>query len=315
MQSVSLGSGRSGNPNDSGAPSVQKGAASPSWFSIALLHADRASRAGFVVSMIFLAATAIYALQLAGATEAAYDEIAAIADRAAYDAGFRLEDSVPVAGAKNTPEATLRQALGLPFANSSLSYDALEAQDRLLKLGWIASADVRRILPSRLEVAVSEREPFARWADAENAVQAVDREGHVLGPAEGRFESFLLFGGEGAPLEAAALLEALSGHDAIKRRIERADLVAERFWQFKLDNGVAIKLPRKVTELVLGRLESLLANTKIADMALDCIDLRLTHRTILQLKEPTLANRDRAIAALTANSAQPASALRRGKAL
>ena len=51
-----------------------------------------------------------------------------------------------------------------------------------MKLGWVASAEVRRILPSRLEVLVSEREPFARWADAENIVQVIDREGRILDP-------------------------------------------------------------------------------------------------------------------------------------
>ncbi len=313
MQPLSQETGGSGNQGHRKTHPARKGAASQSWFSFAEAHADRASQTGFVISMMFLAATAIYALYLAGATEAVFDEIAWIGDRASYDAGFRLED-LAISGAKNTPKPTLLKALELPSANSSLSYDAAEAHDRLLQLGWIASADVRRILPSRLEVAISEREPFARWADAENDVQAIDREGVVLGPAEGRFETLLLFSGEGAPSEAAAFLEAFSDHDAIKRRIQRADLVAERFWQVQLDSGVAIKLPRKVNELALVRLESLLANSKIAGMALDSIDLRLTNRTILQLKEPTLANRDRAIAALTAAPAQSVSPARRGRA-
>lgn len=184
-----------------------------------------------------------------------------------------------------------------------------------MKLGWVASAEVRRILPSRLEVLVSEREPFARWADAENIVQAIDREGRILGLAEGRFETLLLFAGEGAAAEAADVADALSGHESIKRRIERLDLVAERFWQVKLDNGLILKLPRKVGELVLGKVETLLASSKIADMALDTIDLRLTNRTILQLREPTLANRDRAIATITSAPAQPVLPPRRGRAL
>ncbi len=117
--------------------------------------------AGFAVSMMFLAAAATYALYLSGAANAIFGEIAAVADRAAYDAGFRLED-LAVSGSKNTPQATLLKALDLPYAKSSLSYDAAEAQDRLLKLGWIVSAGVRRILPSRLEVVLTEREPFAQ---------------------------------------------------------------------------------------------------------------------------------------------------------
>lgn len=314
MQPVNQDKVRSTNLGDGGAQRVDKGTARPSWFSIAQAHADYAARVGFVVSIVFLVATAFYALRLSGATQAIFDEVAVMTDRAAYDAGFRLDD-LTTSGSKNTPRESLLKALALPYANSSLTYDAAEAQDRLVKLGWVASAEVRRILPSRLEVLVNEREPFARWADSENIEQAIDREGRILGPADGRFETLLLFAGEGAPAEAADLADALSGHETIKRRIERLELVAERFWQVKLDNGLILKLPRKVNELVLGKVETLLASSKIADMALDTIDLRLTNRTILQLREPTLANRDRAIAIITSGPPQPASPPRRGRAL
>ena len=314
MQPVNQEKVRSTGLGDGGAQPVEKGAARFSWFSLAQAHADHAARIGFVVSMMFLAATAFYGLHLSGATAAIFDEVSVVADRAAYDAGFRVDD-LTISGSKNTRRDALLKALGLPYANSSLSYDAAEAQDRLLKLGWVASAEVRRILPSRLEVLLSEREPFARWADAENVVQAIDREGRILGPADGRFETLLLFAGEGAPAEAAELTDALSAHGTIKRRIERLDLVAERFWQVKLDSGLVLKLPRKVNELVLGKVETLLASNKVSEMALDTIDLRLTNRTILQLREPTLANRDKGVAAITSGPALPALPPRRGRAL
>ena len=314
MQPVNQEKVRSTGLGDRGAQPVEKGAAQSSWFSMAQAHADYAARVGFVVSMMFLAATAFYGLHLSGATAAIFDEVAVVADRAAYDAGFRVDD-LTISGSKNTTREALLKALGLPYANSSLSYDAAEAQDRLMKLGWITSAEVRRVLPSRLEVLLSEREPFARWADADNIVQAIDREGRILGPADGRFDTLLLFAGEGAPAEAAEFTDAVSNHDAIRQHIERLDLVAERFWQVKLDSGLVLKLPRKVSELVLGKVETLLASNKISEMALDTIDLRLTNRTVLQLREPSLANRDKGVAAINSGPAQPALPPRRGRAL
>lgn len=311
MQAVDQDKIRLTVPKDGVTP--QPSAARPSWFSAFEAHADRAARAGFLISMMFLAATAFYGLVLSGTAAEISREVSTTADRAAYDAGFRVED-LTISGAENTPRDALMKALALPYADSSLSYDAAAAQDRLMQIGWVASAEVRRILPSRLEVIVREREPFARWIDAENVVQAVDREGHILGPANGKFEMLLLFSGEGAPAEVAELSDVLSAHEAIRRRIDRLELVAERFWQVKLDNGLTLKLPRKVTELVLGKAETLLASNKIAEMALDTIDLRLTNRTILQLREPTLANRDRAVAVITSGQ-QPALPPRRGRAL
>jgi cell division protein FtsQ len=286
-----------------------------SWFTAGQAQADRASRAGFVLSMMFLASAAIYALSLPGAAMPVISQVVAIADRAAFDAGFRLED-LAVSGSQNTPRALLLDALGLPYASSSILYNTSEAHDRLLELGWIEAAEVRRILPSRLEVVLSERTPIARWAGAENNVQAIDREGRFLGSDnEGRFGTLLLFSGDGAPAQAAAFVDGLSDHEALKRHIERAELIAERFWMVKLDTGFSVKLPHKVNAVVLERLESLLANSRIAEMALETIDLRLSNRTILQLRDATTANRDRAIASLTSAQPQAWPAPRKGKAL
>ena len=186
----------------------------------------------------------------------------------------------------------------------------------LLSIGWIESAEVRRILPSRLEVVIAERMPFARWEDAQHKVQIIDREGHILGPDEGAaFKALPLFAGEGATKEAAAFVDAIEDHDAFKHRAQRVEYIAERFWTVKLDTGPLLKLPHKVTPLVLERLDSLLANPKIAGLGLETIDLRLSNRTILQLQDPTVANRDKAIAVLNPADAQASVPSKKGKAL
>lgn len=290
---------------------------SGSWLAKADTIADRAASAGFVASMIFLAITAIYAFSLSGDAKPFFAEAYAIVDQAAFDAGFRLKpEEFAVSGTQNTPDADLFSALKLPYRGSSLFYDAKEARSGLLNIGWIESAEVRRILPSRLEVVIAERTPFARWEDAQHKVQVIDREGHVLGPdAAGRFKELPLFEGEGASAEAAAFADAIEEHEAFKRRLQRVEFVAERFWTVKLDTGPTLKLPRKVTPLVLERLNSLLANPKIAGLGLETIDLRLSNRTILQLLEPTVANRDKAIAQLSPAPSQALPPSRKGKAL
>ncbi len=277
-----------------------------SWYASAKTQADRAATAGFVLSMLFLAATALYAFSLSNAAAPLLAEAVELADRAAYDAGFRFRsEELIVSGAKIAPQAALLEALKLPNKGSSLFYDAGQARGRLLQLGWIETAEVRRILPSRLEVAVTERTPFARWEDSAHKVQVIDAQGHILGEDEdGRFQALLLFAGEGAPREARSFEEALEGHKDTLARVERAGLIAERFWLVKLKSGPALKLPHKLTPLILERLESLLASPKIAGLSLETIDLRLSNRTILQLLEPTVANRDKAIASLTSAAPQ-----------
>jgi cell division protein FtsQ len=289
--------------------------ASNSWLAQADAIADKAASAGFVASMIFLAAAAIYAFSLSKAAKPFFAEAFAIVDQAAFDAGFKFED-LQLTGFKDTPETELMTALQMPHKGSSLFYGAKEAQARLLSIGWIESAEVRRVLPSRLEVAVTERTPFARLEDEQHKLQVIDREGHILGADEaGRFSALPLFAGEGAGAEAASFTDAMEGHDDFKHRIQRIEYVAGRFWTVKLDNGPSLKLPHKLTSLVLNRLDSLLANPKVAGLGLETIDLRLSNRTILQLAEPTVTNRDKAIAALSPATAQALNPPKKGKAL
>jgi cell division protein FtsQ len=317
LQSVAGESDRSRGRGGRKTQIAGRGTRPHSWFSLAVANADRAARSGFVLSMMFLAASGVYGFVLSGALTPIASELAAAVDGAAFDAGFRLED-LAVSGSRNTPKAALMDALQLPFSGSSLFYDAAAARDRLLQLGWIEDAEVSRILPTRLEAVLVERSPFARWANAAAKVYVIDRAGHVLGPAgPDGFATLPLFAGEGAPIEAAAFQDALAGREAIGGRIARAELVAERFWLVRLDNGLMLKLPRKVNGLVLDRLESLLANPRILEMGLETIDLRLSNRTILQLREPTMANRDKAILLLMAGPGQGQSAIpaKKGKAL
>jgi cell division protein FtsQ len=300
---------------DRDAKSRARNASQGSWLSRADAFADKAASIGFLASMVFLAVTAIYAFSLSGIARLYLAEAFALADKAAFDAGFKLQDFA-ITGSQNTPQAALLDALKLPYKGSSLFYDAAQARERLLNLGWIQSAEVRRVLPSRLEVIISERVPFAQLEDAEHKLHVIDREGHLLGSdQEGRFKALPIFAGEGAGTEAANFEDAFQDRASLRGRMGRIELVAERFWNVKLETGLMLKLPRKVTPLTLERLDSLLANPRIAGLGLETIDLRLSNRTILQLLEPTVANRDKAIAVLTSAQSQASPPPRRGKAL
>jgi cell division protein FtsQ len=283
-------------------------------YAAAKANADRAARAGFVLSMIFFAITAIYALSLTG--EGA-SRIFKAADGVAYGAGLRVQD-ISITGMHNTPKRAILDALKLPYSGSILSYNTAHAHDELLKVGWIEAAEVRRTLPASLEIIIAERMPYARFLSG-GKTELIDREGHILGAgSDAKFASLPLFAGEGAPAEAAAFQDALISRASLLARIERAELVAERFWSVRLSNGPVVKLPRKVNKLTLDKLEALLASNKISEMALETIDLRLSHRTILQLRDPTIASRDKAIALLMPASPAPAQGLsspRKGKQL
>ena len=255
MRAFGVGGFRFWGRGSRGVRQFTNGEAGTSWFAVAEAYADRVSAAGFVFSMALLAATAVYAINLSGAAKPYLAEFLALADQAGYDAGFKFDD-LGVAGVRNTPQPVLFEALKLPYRGSSLFYDTSEARSRLLKVGWVETAEVRRVLPARLEVIVTERIPFARWEDGARKIQVISRDGRILGPDDdGQFALLPLYAGEGAAAEAQNFDDAFKDRDGLRRRIARAELVAGHFWTVKLDSGLTVKLPRKVTPLALSRLE------------------------------------------------------------
>ncbi len=285
-----------------------------SWFDTAQRYSDQASRTGFVLSMLFLLAAGLYGIVLAGGFDRHVKDTSQILDQAAVEAGFRIERLLTT-GVVNTPNTAIAEALQVPSTSSILMYDTGAARERLLRIGWIKAAEVRRVLPSHLDVSLVERAPFARFRDA-SRISVIDKEGIILGPdIDGKFTGLPLVMGDGARQASSQLIEAVSPHTAVTALIVEAELVEDRFWMLRLTNGIEVKLPRKVAPLSLSRLETLLSSRKITDMPIQTIDLRLAHRTILQLRNPTIDGRSKVISQLLTSERTSPPVLTRSKAL
>lgn len=143
---------------------------------------------------------------------------------------------------------------------------------------WVADADVRRVWPGRIQVAVTERWPVARWRDD----ALIDRFGRAFGPVD---------------QSRYADLPALSGPDGSEvSMVQRFLFVSEQLgdaglevvgirqsergaWTIELADGVEIAMGR---DLDLGRVERLAAfwprlQTLRPDARPVRLDLRYAH--------------------------------------
>lgn len=143
---------------------------------------------------------------------------------------------------------------------------------------WVAEADVRRVWPGRIQVAITERWPVARWRDD----ALIDRFGRAFGPVD---------------QSDYADLPALSGPDGSEvSMVQRFLFVSEQLgdaglevvgirqsergaWTIELADDVEIAMGR---DLDLGRVERLAAfwprlQTLRADARPVRLDLRYTH--------------------------------------
>jgi cell division protein FtsQ len=144
------------------------------------------------------------------------------------------------------------------------------ASDAFSKLPWVRQVQVRRRWPDRIEFAVEEHRPLARWG----STALVNEYGEVFEGASNvtlpRFE-----GPHGSAQEVVQryvdLGTALQG---IGRRIEEVRLSPRRAWQLKLDDGMVIELGREDIEARLTRFVTASQHTGPLERGVARVDLR-----------------------------------------
>ena len=120
----------------------------------------------------------------------------------------------------------------------------MQARAAFEKLPWVRKVNVRRQWPDRLEVAVEEHRPVARWG----STALVSAQGEVF---EAAINTTLpvLQGPEGSAPEVMSRFQSFElALKPIGRRIVRITLSARRAWVLKLDDGMVLELGRENLE-------------------------------------------------------------------
>ncbi len=218
--------------------------------------------------------------------------IAGQLERASAAAGLAIR-KITVRGALNAQPDQIMSALGAVPGAPILGFEVARARGRLERLGWVASADVARLMPDTIRVTITERTPYALW-QLRNRVRIIDKDGVALPRLRLRDHLDLpLVVGEGAGARVEALMRQLNRHPALRDRVRASVLVAGRRWNLRLDNGLDIKLPEDGLGPVLDELVRLDEIYQILSRRIVALDLRLPDRVTVRLPE-NLADRRQA---------------------
>ena len=237
-------------------------------------HAHRRAvrAAGRLGAVGFLALTLGYGL-LAGQhlDDADGDGVGA---RLAEQIGYSAQQ-IDIRGLEQqAPEAVLA-AIGVKPGGSLVGFDAKHARRLLESIDWVQSASVRMIHPNRLEIEVTEREPFALW-QLEGTFYVIDRTGAAMSSLDpGRFADLFLVTGAGAQAAASDLVNHLEAWPALKSKVVAAARVGDRRWTLHLDGGRRVLLPETGVGEALARLMALAAGTGLFSSGAASIDLRV----------------------------------------
>lgn len=264
-------------------------ARSPSSIRLARLGSDRVRGKWLAICAVFLTSALIYGAIIGGQTARAYDALTGGIERLAVAAGFGVT-RITVTGKLHTTDAAITAALGAGPETMMLSFDTDAAKVRLEAVPWIRHAQVMRLLPSTLQVALEERAPYAMW-QSKGQTYVIDAEGAVLAPAlREAYADLPLVVGEGAPESAAQLIDELAPYAGLRQQLVGAIRVGDRRWTLKLGSGVEIMLPDDNVGEALASLTRLERERSLLTRDIAAVDLRLLDRVTVRLRAPASAD-------------------------
>jgi cell division protein FtsQ len=205
--------------------------------------------------------------------------------------GFAADD-IRITGLVHQEPETLLSAIGVMPGGSLVGFDAVRARALLENLDWVAQATVMRKYPNRLDIVVTERQPFAIW-QRDGAHYVIDQTGTAMSTLDPkRMSSLLLVTGEGAHLAVAGLVNNLEAVPQVRKHVLAAARVGERRWTLYLDNGITIALPEAGSGKALATLAKLDQAQGLLGKGIKGIDLRLPGEMIVELVAPVVSDKD-----------------------
>lgn len=200
----------------------------------------------------------------------------------AASAGLRVADVI-IEGRNRIDTETLKTAVDVDLGAPILGVDIDAIHARITAISWVKNVQVRRALPDRLIITITERLPAAIWVDGAGGPAVIDDEGVVL--THENIESYgtlLAVEGEEAEKEAGNLLALLKGQPDVAVRVKKGVRVSGRRWDIVLENGLKIRLPEDDPGYALARAARAQLQEKVLDQDLKAIDLRQPGRIILE---------------------------------
>lgn len=202
----------------------------------------------------------------------AQDTRLAVAGQTA-DIGFKLR-KVHIQGASPMAEGAVLAATGLRAGQPILDIDLEAIRKSVEGVGWVQEAQVVRLLPDTLVVAVRERQTLAVWQN-HGRTFVIDAGGRPIPEADaGRFPQLPLVVGEGANEGAARILQAVNSRPRLVERLEAIVRVDGRRWDLRLKDGGLVQLPAVEEESALIQLDQLDQRQRILELGFERIDLR-----------------------------------------
>ena len=243
--------------------------------------------AGVMGAAAFLALTGIYGVVLGGHSPA-------VLKATTSQMGFAIGE-VKISGHKETSEIDLLEQLELDGATSLIGFDSDAARERVLRMPWVAAAEVTKLYPDGISVRVTEKRPYAVWQDGET-LTLIEEDGKGIVPfSDEKYLALPLLTGVGASQKAREIVSILADFPGFASRVKAYVHIGGRRWDLQLDDGVIIHLPERDLETALAEVVRLEKEQALLGRDIQSVDLRISDRMVVRLSDEAMALRAAAI--------------------
>lgn len=208
--------------------------------------------------------------------------LAAVAVYVARLPAFALREVHVAGGLAHVTRGEIEEVVRREVKGGFFTVDLVAMRAAFERLPWVRGADVRRQWPARLDIALEEHEPLARWGNA----ALVNTHGEVFpGAYDGVLPVFI--GPEGAAREIAIQYRYfLRTLGSIGEAPVQVQVTARRAWQLKLRGGATLELGREQIETRLGRFVQMHERT-VGSLGrrIDYVDLRYANGFAVRIPE------------------------------
>ena len=187
--------------------------------------------------------------------------------------GFGISE-IEITGLALTREADVAHALGIEPGSTSLDFDIAQARLRVEEIPSVAEATIRKIYPDKLVVAITEKEPMARWR-VDGATMLIDASGSPIAPAGAENGDLPLVIGEGAADDAMPMINLINRYPDLTFDLAALNRVADRRWDLIFYSGLRVQLPETGVVDALSRLNDYQLEHQLLQRDLDLIDMRV----------------------------------------
>ncbi len=257
---------------------------------IALLESRLPRGIGIAAMVALLAGAGALGVVRGGHADTVLATLSDARNAVANAAGFRIT-SVAITGRKQLTQDEILAAGGVNGRSSLLFLDAAAVRDKLKADPWIADATVQKLYPGRLQIAITERAPYALWQES-GRVSVIAEDGTVLEPYVARRFVSLRWWSARAPRPRQGLPQPARPYPQVRAAVKAIVFVGERRWNLRLADGVDVRLPEHDVEKALATLTKLDREDSLFSRDITAIDMRLPDRLTVRLSEDAAKARD-----------------------